>query len=250
MKKKLALAILAFDGMLFPPTVSAQQIVEPPSLWKEAVIIDGKLDEWGGKLDYYDKENKLWYSIGNDSDFLYMSIYKDDNAQKAIMEGGIRLSFDDGKPTSTKSFAITYGNADGSGTNLSHDFERIIVAHFRESKIDTLPIYNEYGIQAYGIFVRDMVNRPVENVLLENMEVDKSTYSLEIAIPRIYLPQSRLHYTICLRGSDLDGSGTMYGHFMKSFVPPFKAPILKEYAERLLVSKSRGIYHLATKPAP
>lgn len=91
---------------------TAQNTLQPPP---PGITIDGDLKEWGDSLRYYNADQKLYYTLTNDKDNLYMAIRINDwSEQKRILGAGLTLSIDTrGKKKET--YSITFpvgGNAD------------------------------------------------------------------------------------------------------------------------------------------
>ena len=95
MKKNLSFGCAISMQLLFAIAVPAQSktnsnTLQPPP---PAVKIDGKLDEWGDSLRYYNEEKKLNYTLANDNDNLYAAIRINDRSEQArILGAGLTLS--------------------------------------------------------------------------------------------------------------------------------------------------------------
>src|ERR1700761_5505119 len=72
--------------------------------------IDGKLTEWGPELQAYNKSTKLWYTLANDDQDIYLAIKSTDAANiNKILAGGITLTINTaGKKKDKDAFIITY----------------------------------------------------------------------------------------------------------------------------------------------
>jgi hypothetical protein len=95
MKKNLSIGCAIGLQLLLVLAVSAQSktnnttLQQPPATIK----IDGKLDDWGDSLRYYNEEKKLNYTLANDKDNLYMAIRINDRSEQArVLGAGLTLS--------------------------------------------------------------------------------------------------------------------------------------------------------------
>ncbi|MEC5142687.1 hypothetical protein [Chitinophaga sp. 212800010-3] len=129
----------------FPLILSAQK----PG--PENVIVDGNLSEWGDSLRYYDKAALLCYDVYNDHDFLYIALKRPKHAWNIMLSGRI-------------SFEISAGKEDKDGMKIFYpghfSLNKDEMWNFLEVKkagsrvVDTVTVYNDYGIQAAGKFWR------------------------------------------------------------------------------------------------
>ena len=169
---------------------------------------------WGDSLPNYDPENKLYYDYREDMDNLYIALYKKDNAQKAIIQGGVQLQFDKDKITD-KSFRITFSHKfpDPNNPQKTGDKkEYFLLENLGEIKNLLVPRYNEYGIQVRYDFNIDRSHIPEPEgpdrwIRSEDIKKNKSTFWAELSIPKKYLSASKVHVKICLRGIDLMKEG-------------------------------------------
>jgi hypothetical protein len=93
MRNTLAHLICGTGLMLICITGRAQTITlkAPPA----NIVIDGKSEEWGDNLTYFNAEKKLHYTIANDKTNLYLVIKTDDPVQQFnILSSGITFSID------------------------------------------------------------------------------------------------------------------------------------------------------------
>lgn len=177
MKKQYPLAVLLF---FYCATAFAQvklKDVQPAAVWVPAGLkVDGNLKEWNDTFQAYNKSTRLYYTLSNDANNIYLAIKSTDATNNAkIAAGGITLTVNtDGKKKDKDAFVLTYpvinraagggqGGRRGGGRNaLASDSASVAAAHqqfvlsAKEIKVvgftsveDTLiSIYNEYGIKA------------------------------------------------------------------------------------------------------
>ncbi|SDD46203.1 hypothetical protein SAMN05216464_101796 [Mucilaginibacter pineti] len=142
-----------------------------------SVKIDGKLLEWGGGLQAYNKSTGLYYTLANNAQNIFLVIQSTDqiNSRK-IIAGGISLTINtDGKKKDKDAFVITFpmvsqsamrgqfrrrGNSgDQQGApdsaailamrqQVHNAAKEITVSGFKDIADSVISIYNEYGIQA------------------------------------------------------------------------------------------------------
>ena len=74
------------------------------------IKIDGKLTEWGNKLQAYSNHTQFYYTISNDNKYLYLTIQaKYHEITTRILKGGITLTINkSGNRGDTNSVQITY----------------------------------------------------------------------------------------------------------------------------------------------
>ena len=54
------------------------------------ITVDGNLRDWGDSLRYYNEEKKLYYTIANDGQFLYLAMrFNDRSEQERILWAGL-----------------------------------------------------------------------------------------------------------------------------------------------------------------
>src|SRR5690606_13052678 len=119
--------------------------------FKNDVVVDGDLSEWGEKLDHYDKENQLWYSIANDADFLYLALLKDKHALKSLYDGKVQIYISENDITYTSASIIYPIDVSELGYwfgGLNWDF--LVVSSGDNENRDSLSVFNDLSIQAQG----------------------------------------------------------------------------------------------------
>lgn len=158
-----------------------------------AIKIDGKLTEWGANLQAYNKNTKLWYTMANDSQNIYLAIKSTDEVNiDKILAGGISFTINtSGKKKDKGAFVITYpvvtresnrgmgrgrkgfgqqDAPDSAETLARHkqalaDCKEISAIGFKDITDTLISIYNEYSIKAAANFD------------------DKGNFTYELAIP-------------------------------------------------------------------
>lgn len=186
--------------------------------------IDGKLTEWGPVLQAYNKSTKLWYTLANDDQGIYLAIKSTDAANiNKILAGGISFTINTtGKKKDKDAFVITYpvvtkGSGRGMGRSRrgfgqqdAPDSAEVLAQHkqalaackeisaigFKDITDTLISIYNEYSIKAAADFD------------------DKGDFVYELAIPFKMLQLSarnatEIAYQIKVNGMQMGGGGGM-----------------------------------------
>lgn len=82
--------ILCFIGM---GTATAQKLPSKQKGGLRAPVeikIDGKVDEWDGAYQAYNPVNRMFYTLSNDDDHLYLTVYlSEEHASSKMMKGGL-----------------------------------------------------------------------------------------------------------------------------------------------------------------
>lgn len=153
--------------------------VQVTSVWApEQVKIDGKLNEWEDTFQAYNKSTRLYYTLSNNTQYLFLAVTSTDAGNNnKIAAGGITLSINTaGKKKEKDAFSLTYPMIDRSGgrgqngrrgggrqgeRSAAEDSSAVaerrkqLISSSKEIKVlgfaaiaDTLiSIYNEYGIK-------------------------------------------------------------------------------------------------------
>lgn len=175
--------------LFFVNKVKSQTI----SNWKEAVVTDGKLDDWDEKGFKYDESTWLWYNIANDERYIYLAVRKSKHASKIYSWGGLMFTLNrKGKEQRSDEPWVTFPRAvDGARKVPENEWSVIEVGNFDNIKETKLNIYNEYGIQVGWTKFR--AEGDLENTFC---------YELAIPIDLINLKgEKELDFNILLRGS-------------------------------------------------
>jgi hypothetical protein len=95
-----------------PLTVCAQSKNDKLQLPPAAVVVDGKLGEWGDSLRYINEEKKIPYTIANDKDNIYLALrISDRTEQRRALTAGITFSIDP-KGKKKEAFSVTFPYTD------------------------------------------------------------------------------------------------------------------------------------------
>jgi hypothetical protein len=87
-----------------PKSTTIPSLSAPPA----SVVVDGDAKEWGDTLRYYDKENKISYTLANDKDNLYMIMRIKDRVQQIrAIKAGVTFSIDT-RGKKRNSYSITF----------------------------------------------------------------------------------------------------------------------------------------------
>ncbi|GAB2982867.1 hypothetical protein GCM10027049_19620 [Mucilaginibacter puniceus] len=203
MKKYLSIILLAATSAVAQklPNIQTTSLLAPAT-----VKIDGRATEWNNELQAYNKSTDIYYTIANDGNNLYVTIRATDKLiMRKIILSGFTFAInkiDDGKKTLSILLPLFSGDdkygllSVFSETSLKNDsLIRILNSRLEKAKelrisgfdginTESIPIYNEYDIQAKALF-------------------DKSNWlTYELAIPRKYIRSTsdKLNYTIQLNG--------------------------------------------------
>jgi hypothetical protein len=73
-----------------------------------SVMVDGDIKDWGDSLRYYDKENKIGYTLANDKENLYIVVMIKDRVQQIrALKAGVTFSVDT-RGKKRDSYSITF----------------------------------------------------------------------------------------------------------------------------------------------
>lgn len=134
----------------------------------------------------YDKNNKLYYKISNDEDNLYIEIYKDRHAYKAVTVGGIIYHFKTVDADTSKSLSIQY-----PVYQRPRSFETIRIKNLKGAADGDYSIMNPYGIEAKADFQQRESTGEYRNDQL---------FSSTIQIPLEYIDGHKIAINIQLKG--------------------------------------------------
>jgi len=97
--------ILQFATLnLFAQKPAQNTLQQPPA----NITVDGDLKDWGDSLRYYNEDKKLYYSLANTKDTLYMAIRINDRSEQTrILYAGLTLSIDP-KGRRKETFSVTF----------------------------------------------------------------------------------------------------------------------------------------------
>lgn len=111
MKKSIYLVLLAsFAGISAFAQDKLKDVQETPLWASQPVKVDGALTELNDSFQAYNKHIKLYYTVSNDSKYLYLQLKSTDATNNAkIQAGGITFTVNtDNKKKEEDAFAITY----------------------------------------------------------------------------------------------------------------------------------------------
>lgn len=225
--KTLALYLLAM--MLFERTYGQKL----PNVQKESlrapgnVKIDGKLNEWGGKLQAYNKVAEIFYTIANDDNNLYLAIQATDpEIIEKIIAGGVTLTINTSGNKNEKNaaiitFPIYQTDKDHPYLNLSEQKKTLKKdAVNNQIRMDSLKNAGNYKLKnAFKFIGTSGLNTiadeliPIYNtdgILAAAILDDDLFYNCEIAIPiKLFADGSavnQLTYNVKLNGHAFGGS--------------------------------------------
>lgn len=95
MKNSLALGLSLICWVLLSDTATAQTKKGDPvkNQWAESLKIDGRLEDWGDSLTYFNESTRFSFDISNDQETLYLAIKsKDPENLNRILARGISFS--------------------------------------------------------------------------------------------------------------------------------------------------------------
>jgi hypothetical protein len=195
------LYLIAF--LTIPTRVWSQKKAELiKTKWAEnQMLIDGMLSDWTDSLDLYSSETKLYYSISNDNENIYIAIKNTsaENLSKILARG---ISFTANYERSKKSSpTITFPILDRTPGKKQVEVEepepkeiqRRIISKIKEIKVEGfkeivdggISLYNTYGIKAAMSFndnnyMIQEIAIPLRLIGVEPESTDLITYRIRI----------------------------------------------------------------------
>ena len=221
--KSTKLSLLAF--LLFAITTNAQNLPNKQDLSLLApgnIKVDGRAAEWGGQFAAYNKSMKIFYTVSNSNDNLFLTVQVTDlEMTQKIMANGLTFTVNGStKKNDKQHVAITFpcfkkfDDYQNINSNLAYNPTNFLtdpvaikkvtdslvyamnnqiitrsgefsVTGISMAKDTTISIDNKSGVKAIGLF--------------EN----KNTYTFEVAIPVKYLGANpdKLSYNIKINGA-------------------------------------------------
>ena len=165
-KKSIKIQIIAWQLMVIILSSCSTTVYQ--SLWQsKSVKADGNPEEWSTPLRFYEKNSKLYYTVSNDSENLYLCIIaNEEQVQMKIIQSGIQLWIDTtGKnkqqigimfPLADQAKNIHPSNTRVKGQNPDSrsSFKKLFISEFKEMTVSgfrtpiegTIPTQNNYGI--------------------------------------------------------------------------------------------------------
>ncbi len=164
--------------------VNAQKLpgIQENSLWApDNVKIDARLNDWGDKLQAYNKTLGIYYTLANDDKNLYLVVKATDQAIKnKISGGGIDLTINtEGKKSKNGAYVISFPLIDSKNMRsqmslmgkpmdstaianarkqVIKTFKEIKLTGFKDITDNVISIYNQYGIKALADIVNNTLN--------------------------------------------------------------------------------------------
>ncbi|MDR6567662.1 MULTISPECIES: hypothetical protein [Chitinophaga] len=165
MNRALTAGAGVIAGLLLYVNASAQD--SEPNKWAPANIkIDGQATEWPKPLQFYNNVTKLFYTIANDQENLYVIVsVPDPQSQMKIMRSGLTVSINaTGKKKGGAgiTFPLTYNINTGapdvpeeSRALIAGELKKQLLANVKEIKVEgfdsipdgNIPVKNTFGIQ-------------------------------------------------------------------------------------------------------
>jgi hypothetical protein len=169
LNKALVAGIGIWAGMLSTTLATAQ---DEPNKWApEGIKIDGQATEWPKPLQFYNNTTKLFYTIANDQENLYVIInVPDQQSQMKILRSGFTFSVNtSGKKKNGPSITFPLVNEVNPGSPdapessralIAGEVKKQMIANAKEIKVDgfenipdgKIPVQNSYGIQTAGSY--------------------------------------------------------------------------------------------------
>ncbi len=213
-----------FIALIFASSLSAQKLpqLQKASLRAPAnVKVDGKATEWGNQFEAFNPTSRVFYTLANDKDNLYLIVRMEDKHanQKAII-GGITLTIN---PKSKSRIAITFPVTDGKTKDIISDIAYLVDEHKDdEKKLDSLikVINKTIGISFKQIGISGIKGISEPSIPIYNSQgiqvaanFDSQTkYVFETALPLKYLADlisndGKIQYNIKINGTIKSGPG-------------------------------------------
>ncbi|MEC5144425.1 hypothetical protein [Chitinophaga sp. 212800010-3] len=169
MNRAVATGAGMLAGLLLHMKAAAQ---DEPNKWAPANIkIDGQATEWSKPLQFYSNVTKLFYTIANDQENLYVVIsVPDAQSQTKVMRSGFTFTANASgkkKGGASVTFPITAdvntGASDvpeASRALIAGELKKQALANLKEIKVDgfegvpdgNIPVHNSFGIQTAASF--------------------------------------------------------------------------------------------------
>ncbi|HTH81693.1 MAG TPA: hypothetical protein VL490_02085 [Mucilaginibacter sp.] len=155
MKKLTCCLITAIAAQLITLTGFAQTAIALKPA-PAHVVIDGDIKEWGDSLNYFNDATRLFYTLANDKDNLYLVVKTNDPATQAkILSSGIAFGIDT-KGRKKDTYSITFPVQEQYGLNTQGGSDKKLEAHltklrrmkvdgFKDVDNDLITLQNTYG---------------------------------------------------------------------------------------------------------
>ncbi|RFS19604.1 hypothetical protein DVR12_23550 [Chitinophaga silvatica] len=171
MKMKKALVTGAFLTIGLLSNIPGKAQDEQNKWAPEGIKIDGIASEWPKPLQFYNNTAKLFYTIANDQENLYVIVsVPDPQSQMKILRSGLTFSVNiTGKKKNGPSITfplvneVNPGNPDAPESSralIAGELKKQLLANAKEIKVDgfenipdgNIPVHNTYGIQTAGSY--------------------------------------------------------------------------------------------------
>ncbi|MBV7529557.1 hypothetical protein [Chitinophaga sp. sic0106] len=233
--------VVVIIAMLAAKPVLAQQPadIQEKSIWASNKIIDGNVEDWGASLAAYNTTNKMWYSIANDSEYVYFAFRKTDNLSKIYSPASIQLYFSTNGERKTELLPLLHFpiTTEGIKRKLPQNWDEIAVRNIPAIKDSLISIYNQYGIKAAW-----------------KIQEAEKVFTCELRIPRklLSLNGASFDYDICLMGSGRRGQSSMLlapgMQIKRADGQPVSTQELMQLAEVSTVTEFWATYQFAQLP--
>ena len=222
MTRTIARLVAFFALQAFAQSICLAQSKPAPNTLQAppaGVTIDGDLNEWGDSLRYYNEDQKLYYTLANDKDNLYMAIRINDRSeQRRILGAGLTLSIDT-KGKKKESFSVTFPiggkpdmapdddtqSLDGSKPNTVDNHEekmkanmtklrQLKVTGFKDVESELITTANTYGFKVAIDFDKDgnlIYETAIPLSLFHAEDIGKNEWAFNIRINGIVRPAQK-----------------------------------------------------------
>lgn len=233
-KKSKFLVFLTSLFLLAVQTTWAQKKAEAiPAKWADqAPVIDGQLNDWKDSLDQYNNSAKLYYSLSNDNENIYLAIKNNSRENlTAILATGISFSanIESNKKNPPKITFPIIDRTPGKKRNTTEqpepeEIQKEILSRIKEVRVSGfkeiidggISLYNTYGIKAATGF--DSKNNLVQEIAiplsllgLQSGNTEPVSYSIRInGFQGPAIRQERDMYNDMYRGRYGRNYGGMY----------------------------------------
>jgi len=207
-----------------------------------AVTIDGNLKDWGDSLRYYNEEKKLYYTVANDGQYLYLAMrFNDRTEQERILWAGLTwginpkgkkketysLTFPASDPASTPALGDRIHASDEQGGQKPNEVDReeIRKAHltklrnmkvtgFKDIDYDIITTTNSYGFKAALDYDTDgnmVYEAAIPLKFFDATDIDKGEWAFNFKVNGITRPSGTNGGTDRPEGGMGGGRGGMGG---------------------------------------
>ena len=221
--KMIYVFTLAAAGSIYATTAFAQKLpnIQPSGMRAPNVVkIDGNTTEWTNGFQAYNKATGIFYTVANDSEFIYLVVQSSDpQVVEKIMAGGITLQLKSGdkenrnKPTTftypilPKSFSSAINNKWNSQFGTARgDKPEIDTANVPKLNAQLANNAKEIAVTGISAITDTLISVYNEQDIKAAIKFDNnSAFTYELAVPLKYLQPfldngAVLKYNIKLNG--------------------------------------------------